>query len=49
LDGETMTLKNKNILITGISGFAGFHLSKHLLDKGLMVYGLIRRKADATT
>ena len=43
-----MTLKNKNILITGISGFAGSHLSKHLLDKGLMVYGLIRRKADGT-
>lgn len=43
-----MTLKNKNILITGISGFAGSFLSKNLLDKGLGVYGLIRRKADGT-
>ena len=33
---------------TGISGFAGSLLSKHLLDKGLRVYGLIRRKADGT-
>ena len=41
-----MTLKNKNILITGISGFAGSWLSKHLLDKGSKIHGLIRRKAD---
>ena len=27
------------ILITGSSGFIGFHLSKKLLDKGHKVYG----------
>ena len=27
------------ILITGSSGFIGFHLSKKLLDKGHNVYG----------
>lgn len=29
-----------NILVTGSAGFIGFHLSKHLLDKGYHVIGL---------
>ena len=43
-----MSLKNKNVLITGISGFVGSHLAKHLLDQGSRVFGLVRRRADGT-
>lgn len=32
--------KNKKILITGVAGFIGFHLSKTLLEKGHHVVGL---------
>ena len=28
------------ILITGVAGFIGFHLSKNLLDKGHTIYGI---------
>ena len=31
--------RNKNILITGTSGFIGFHLSRKLLIKGHKVHG----------
>ena len=41
-----MSLKNKNILITGISGFVGSHMAKYLVDNGSKVYGLMRRRAD---
>ena len=41
-----MSLKNKNIFITGISGFVGSHLAKYLLDQGSRVSGLVRRRAD---
>jgi GDPmannose 4,6-dehydratase len=44
-----MSLKNKNVLITGISGFAGSHLAKYLVDIGAGVYGLVQRRADGTT
>lgn len=44
-----MSLKNKNVLITGISGFAGSHLAKYLVDTGANVYGLVQRRADGTT
>jgi len=37
--------KDKKVLITGISGFAGSHLAKHLLDLGCEVHGTIRRHA----
>jgi len=37
--------KEKRILITGISGFAGSHLAEHLLDLGCEVHGTIRRHA----
>jgi GDPmannose 4,6-dehydratase len=43
-----MTLKNKNVLITGISGFAGSHLAKYLLNHQASVSGLVRRRADGT-
>ena len=32
--------KNMNVLITGSSGFIGFHLSKDLLDRGDAVFGI---------
>ena len=37
--------KGKRVLITGISGFAGSHLAKQLLDLGCEVHGTIRRHA----
>jgi len=43
-----MSLANKRILITGISGFVGSRLAKHLLDSKANVYGLVRRRADGT-
>jgi len=44
-----MSLKSKNVLITGISGFVGSHMAKHLLSEGANVFGLVRRRADGTT
>jgi GDPmannose 4,6-dehydratase len=44
-----MSLKNKNVLITGISGFVGSHMAKHLLNEGANVFGLVRRRADGAT
>ena len=41
-----MGLKNKNILITGISGFVGSRMARVLLDRGANVCGLLRRRAD---
>ncbi|MFX1378943.1 MAG: GDP-mannose 4,6-dehydratase [Promethearchaeota archaeon] len=37
--------KNKRVLITGISGFAGSHLAEQLLDLGSEIHGTIRRHA----
>ena len=37
--------KDKRVLITGISGFAGSHLAEQLLDLGSEVHGTIRRHA----
>ncbi|MFX1575402.1 MAG: GDP-mannose 4,6-dehydratase [Promethearchaeota archaeon] len=48
-ENRTSTLPNKDywrekrILITGISGFAGSHLAEQLLDLGCEVHGTIRR------
>lgn len=36
---------SKRTLITGISGFVGPHLAKHLLEDGHEVWGLTRRRA----
>ena len=33
-------MRNKKILITGVCGFIGFHLSKHFLKNGFKVVGL---------
>lgn len=38
--------KDKNVLITGISGFVGSYLAKYLIEKESKVYGLVIRKAD---
>ncbi len=43
-----MSLKNKNVFITGISGFVGSNMAKHLLNEGANVFGLVRRRADGT-
>ena len=43
-----MALKDKNVFITGVSGFTGSHLAKYLLNEGNNVFGLVRRKADGS-
>ena len=37
-------IKNKSVLVTGISGFVGSHLAKYLVAIGASVYGLVRRR-----
>jgi len=37
--------REKRVLITGISGFAGSHLAEQLLDLGCEIHGTIRRHA----
>lgn len=44
-----MSWKNKNVLITGISGFVGAYLAEKLISEEANVYGLIRRRADGAT
>ena len=41
-----MIWKGKNVLITGISGFAGSYLADKLLEYEVNVFGLIRKRAD---
>lgn len=41
-----MDWKEKNVLITGISGFVGSHLAKNLSKKESNIFGLIRGKSD---
>ena len=43
-----MKWENRNVLITGISGFVGPYIATHLLNQGASVYGLIRKRADGT-
>ncbi len=40
-----MIWKDKNVLITGISGFAGSYLANELLGSEANVFGLIRKRA----
>ena len=44
-----MSLKNRNVLLTGVSGFVGSNMAKHLLNEGASVFGLVRRRADGNT
>jgi GDPmannose 4,6-dehydratase len=39
---------DRNVLITGISGFAGSYLARHLVDEGANIFGLVRRRADGS-
>jgi GDPmannose 4,6-dehydratase len=48
-EGGTIVLKNRRVFITGVSGFAGSHMAKYLVDIGASVFGLIRRQADGHT
>lgn len=41
-----MSFRNRKVLITGISGFAGSYLANYLVRQGADVYGLYRRRAD---
>ena len=41
-----MIWKDKNVLITGVSGFVGSNLAKVLLEKEANVFGLVRGKSD---
>jgi GDPmannose 4,6-dehydratase len=43
-----MGLENKNVFITGISGFVGSHIAKFLVDRNSNVFGLARRRADGS-
>jgi GDPmannose 4,6-dehydratase len=43
-----VSLKNKNIFITGVSGFVGSRMAKYLLSEGANVFGLVRRRADGS-
>ena len=43
-----MKWNDKNILITGISGFVGSYLAEKLINEGSNVYGLVRRRSDGT-
>ena len=41
-------MKKRNVLITGISGFVGSNMAKHVLNEGANVFGLVRRRADGS-
>jgi GDPmannose 4,6-dehydratase len=41
-----LDLKDKNILVTGISGFVGSRMARRLTDEGANIFGLLRRRAD---
>jgi GDPmannose 4,6-dehydratase len=40
--------RDKNVLITGISGFVGPYLAEEILMRGANVFGIIRRRADGS-
>ena len=43
-----MNWNNKNVLITGISGFVGAYLAEELIKNEANVYGLVRRRSDGS-
>ena len=43
-----MSSELNSVMITGVSGFVGSYLAKHLENTGAEVYGLIRKRADGT-
>ena len=43
-----MNLKNKNVLISGITGFVGPYLARALIARGANVFGLVRRRSDGS-
>ena len=43
-----MKWKDRNVLITGMGGFAGSYLAKKLLEKEANVFGLVRKRADGS-
>jgi len=43
-----VSFKRKNVFITGISGFVGSYMAKHLLNEGAGVFGLDKICADST-
>lgn len=43
-----MSLRNKNVFITGAGGFVGSYLTLNLLKQGAKVFGLIQRRADGS-
>ncbi|MDD2834537.1 MAG: NAD-dependent epimerase/dehydratase family protein [Methanothrix sp.] len=40
----SLDLLDKNILITGISGFVGSRMAKRLVEEGANVFDLLRRR-----
>jgi len=44
-----MGWKDKNVLITGISGFVGPYIARYLVEQKANIFGLIRRRADGST
>lgn len=43
---RTNPFKESRVLITGVTGFAGPHLARSLVEDGAEVYGLVRRRSD---
>ena len=43
-----MSLNGKNVFVTGVTGFVGSEMAKHLVDSGANVFGLMRRRADGS-
>lgn len=40
------TLRNTKVLVSGISGFIGSHLTRRLVKEGASVFGLVRNKSN---
>ena len=49
MKGNTLTIKRKVALITGITGQDGSYLAEFLLEKGYIVHGIKRRASSFNT